>query len=126
MTAPPCLECPQPVKRAHGHTPPSRHYGVRVVDGIRWRWFCSTTCSAKNRIGLPMCHAQIVGLLRARQTRDAQKLLARLIEAAKADMDADGKVPIKAMVKVLAAEIRRERQNAACRRYLAKRHTVAA
>lgn len=44
-TPPPCLTCGQPVElvaHARGRMPKC---GWRIIDGKRWRWFCSRKCS---------------------------------------------------------------------------------
>ncbi len=48
--APSCLRCDRPVSRMRGYAMYGTR-GPRVVDGARWRWFCSRACAVSVETG---------------------------------------------------------------------------
>ena len=43
MQGPPCIQCGKPVEPSKPYGAPKR--GWRIIDGVKWRWFCSRACS---------------------------------------------------------------------------------
>lgn len=120
--APPkCIGCREkPVKRAWGNQV-HKELGPRMVDGIKWRWFCSWTCNGiyRGRVntGKGLHHAA-----RKRNIDKArQRMVDRLVKAVKPHMDEQGKVYAKDFVTMFIKEVRRERMNAATIRFLKRR-----
>jgi hypothetical protein len=121
MTPPLCLYCQhRPVQRTEGPTQLATKLGPRIVDGISWRWFCTKSCSGKYRGLENHGRQQTMAATSAMMRNTERRMVQRLVAACKPHMDDHGKVHAVAMVKVLATEIRRERTNAATRRWIRK------
>ena len=111
-TPPLCIGCQvQPVKPAHGVTHPGSR-GLRYVDGYRWRWFCSTRCSARNRAG----GFDTAKATRARMIAAEQRVARRLIAAVKEHLDPDGRVDPRDLVRAMMRELRGQYQRTYHRR----------
>jgi hypothetical protein len=105
MTNPGCIRCARPVKRAKPNEHPQ--CGDRIVDGVKWRWHCSRACTGKvfgpQVKGHPRTRASVVKQRASWFRRRLQGYIAQC----EGVVTADGLVPIKAMVKVMA-EIERK------------------
>lgn len=101
--------CCRPVKRSWGQSNPSAR-GLRIVDGLRWRWFCSKRCASFERMAHVDGRQQCDAARRANIRRGEQRLLQRLVNLCKGARDANGKVDPKDMVKALMTEFRRQYQ----------------
>lgn len=125
MSTPLCAHCVErPVKRAYGRVT-FTEWGPRVVDGVSWRWFCSRGCSGQYRGQSCRGRAAIAQAAQTNQRKAEQRMVARLVAACQPLMDEAGKVEARAMVKVLAQEVRRERLNQATRRYKRRKAEAA-
>jgi hypothetical protein len=118
VVPPLCINCElRPVNRAYGQYPPSIEFGSRVVGGKRWKWFCGKACQGQYRGIAARDSGQSTAASRLRAERTRQRLLARLVAACKGQMDAEQRVPVKAMVAALYKEIVRERNLMSCEGY---------
>ena len=103
MIPPPCIRCGTPVKRAKGSWLPVR--GHRIVDGVRWCWYCSRQCNGSNKDRLtPDIRARIG---RAHREMAERRTLKRIIEACKGAMDARGMVKAQTIARVWMEENRK-------------------
>lgn len=106
MSSPPLCEgpdCQKPVKRrvtgpsARSKRPP------RIIDGIRWGWFCSARCAARAR---NYSSEHMHSIAKQNHLRCQRRILARLVAACKDVIDENGKVDPKDMVRVMMLELR--------------------
>jgi hypothetical protein len=110
MTAPLCHHCQaRPVARQFDtrvHKLP-----LRIVDGVRWRWFCSKLCAAR--------HAALTSSGRRRAGwnewchQSRRNTIDRLIEACRPHLDERGRVDPKDLIGVVMRELRDARARAA-------------
>lgn len=117
MTPPRCLECGASVKRQKPGRYVSEQFGLRIVDGLRWAWFCGQRCSGRYKGR----HSDQTGnLLKAQRRMVAnaeRRVIERVVAALKPVMDAEGKAPVVAITKAVVAEYRRARDLAKVRRW---------
>jgi hypothetical protein len=114
--APLCIYCGiATVTRAFGTCNPGL-LGPRIMHGVRWRWFCGTSCSAKHRMdGAPRERMQHVAAanMRAAQRRTLNRIVAATKGAMKpaADFPADAAVvDPKDLVRAMMHELRGQYQ----------------
>jgi hypothetical protein len=84
--------------------PPKR--GWRVVDGIRWAWFCSKSCSsadARSRMSPERMHHGH----RMWRRRNLERRFGELVKTLRSAIDEHGKVEVKTLAKFI---VDRERQ----------------
>jgi hypothetical protein len=94
-----------------------RHFGThqqkmgpRIIDGLKWCWFCSRACAMASR----RYEFRSVGAAQTAHQRKAfDRLFQRLVTACREVMDAEQRVPIRAMVKVMMRELRMARSRGA-------------
>lgn len=87
---------------------PTEKRGQRLVNGVRWAWFCSRQCNGQAVGYTDRSGERALAGTRANQAKARERALRRLIEACKSVADVEGRVPIKAIVKVLMTEGRRD------------------
>jgi hypothetical protein len=101
VTAPLCVCCGvKSVHRSHGTRPGKR--GWRMVEGVRWRWYCSRACAGAVHGRLTNRSPQFRAGQQAYRQQALQRRLARYIAICKDVMTPEGLVPLKSMVRVLA------------------------
>lgn len=106
MTPPMCIRCgAAPVERAFGMSNQSMR-GPRFAFGVRWRWFCGTSCAAKDRNDGRTREA-MQRVTRANVAACERRQLQRLIVACKDVIDVNGKVDPKDMVRVMMSELKK-------------------
>lgn len=105
MTGPLCVGCGVvPVQRKMGRKEPKR--GPRVIDGVRWRWFCSRVCASR-QMGQDNCRTQVFRMAEAKHRQQRERVvLGRLVKAVKPFVDDSGRVPASALVKAAMMELR--------------------
>ena len=110
MTPPLCIlpGCSKPVKRGWGELSPSAR-GLRIVDGQRWRWFCSAGCATVDRMA-SKGREQAAAASRANRMRCEQRIIQRLTVACKERMDERGRVDPKDFVRLVMRELRLQYQ----------------
>lgn len=102
MTPPPCLRCGTPVKRAKGSWKPER--GHRIVDGVRWCWYCSRKCNGSNTARLsPEIRARIG---RANHEASERRALKRIVALCQGAVDEHGMIAVKLLAKAWIIENR--------------------
>ncbi len=106
MNQPICLKCSTPVKRMGGLGPYGTK-GPRIVDGLRWRWYCCKSCAASDRTP---SRDTMLKVARARVQAGQRRIMARLVAACKDHMDAQGKVDPRDFVKVMMRELQMQYQ----------------
>lgn len=104
MTPPLCIECNATRVKRHQNAPTPKR-GIRVVNGIAWRWFCSRVCACRNT---GATNHSLAGSI-ANAARARQRLLGRLVTACGALMDDNQRVAAADMVETMLHELRRAR-----------------
>jgi hypothetical protein len=104
MKPPLCIECNTTPVRRHENAPTPKR-GIRMVDGIAWRWFCSRVCACRHT---GATNHSLAGSI-ANAARARQRLLGRLLTACSAVMDGQQRVSVNTMVETMLRELQRER-----------------
>lgn len=111
-----CIHCHlKPVGRLYGVAVPGKR-GLRLIDGARWKWFCSTACSAIDRVSR-MPAADMLAVSQRRTARLEQRIADRLRAACTPVLDDRGRVDPTDLVAAVMVELRRQYQ----RQFHAKR-----
>lgn len=107
MSTPKCVGCTRkPVKRARASEQLTQR-GPRIVDGVRYRWFCSRTCGGADTCLAQMASPQFLAGRARHNATQRQARITRIVAICRAQMTADGFVPVKEAAKALAALERR-------------------
>lgn len=104
MRPPLCIECHVHAVRRHRNARTPKR-GLRIIDGIAWRWFCGRVCTGRHIGATYVGQAALAGS-KAHQANARARLVQRLLTACHGVMDSEGRVPVKAMVKAMATELR--------------------
>jgi hypothetical protein len=108
VTAPLCRQCGvrpvKPKKRSF----PVEALGMRIIDGVRWAWYCSRQCNGQAVGELPQTPANARAASRANVLKAERRMLARLVAVCRDVMDDQQRVPLKALVRAAMAEGRRQ------------------
>ena|ERR1041384_4644420 len=112
--APLCVHCRvKPVRRRKGTTVDKR--GPRIIDGIRWNWYCSPQCGGADLGVTNVLHPHFQAGSKALRLSAERRALARLMALCKGKMDEHQRVHVKDMVRAFMEE----RQAARLRGYSA-------
>lgn len=85
------------------------HRGLRLVAGVRWRWFCSMKCAARQRLeDGGYHHVRKAG--NANRIKQEHRIARRLLAACEPFRDERGKVHPRDMVRVMMGELRKQYQ----------------
>ena len=99
MTPPLCVFCNAKPVRKSNH---QGQRGWRVVDGKKWRWYCSRAC-AWREIGSRSWSKAV----RANHEKAEKRALGKLVALCKDVMDEEQRVPVKALARAWMLEQRR-------------------
>lgn len=103
---------------------PSVKFGARIVDGVRWHWFCGKACSGAEQGKIAAKGGWTAVAQAANRRKGRMVVLSRLVALTKPHVDADGRVDPKKLVEVMYRELMRQRTLAASDRYYRRGQVV--